>query len=86
MTNGCGFCVELEFQTSGTLYSFPCADVRCCARFIFSSITLDLFQGLNSASALACAWVAIFPRPTLHPYPIRAKARPANDSPAFTLV
>jgi hypothetical protein len=26
------------------------------------------------------------PPATLHPYPIRAKARPANDSPAFTLV
>ncbi len=29
---------------------------------------------------------AIFPVATLHPHPIRAKARPANESPAFTLV
>ena len=29
---------------------------------------------------------AIFPVATLHPHPIRAKARPVNESPAFTLV
>ena len=29
---------------------------------------------------------AILPCPTLHPHPISAKARPANESPAFTLV